>query len=243
MQGTDATIQNIRSAIRAKAEASESEAAELAKNGRWLEAAAKYGDGEEGRAAYDKLSNNTVFNNIVAMYPSLSALPREPEELGIAPEFELGAEVEPRGYNGVLSIVDMRRALVLMAMHQESEILRTYIHNTHTLLSDATDLGSGIAAIPRWAVSVMQEVGVVDGWKQVIGHHARVYATINHRRACELLSVDGLGTLEAKCAETFAKLRAIHDDRVAKARARKDERNRKIRDRRTAKTSATAVMG
>lgn len=232
-------IQDVRNELRTTGLAAEAEGARLAGEGRYVEAGAKYGEGEEAREAYDRMSDDDALNRIVARYPALSTMPIMPEEFGIKPEFVLGDVVPGRGHNGSLPIVDVRRALVLIATHPKSDILRTSNHHTHTLLSDATDLGSGIAAIPRWVVDVLQGVGVVGKWSRIIGHHVRMYAPVNHRRACELLAGD-LAVIAQRCEERFAELQRIHDDRVAAETAKKEARNHAARARRAQKKVASA---
>ena len=235
-----------RETIRAKIQAVESEAAELAKVGNYAAAIAKYEEGEKGREEYEKLVNDREFiARLRRQFPQLCVMPEGWEELGLAPDFALPTHVAARGYDpGPLPVVDVRTALLLLSSHPSPGLYRTGNDQCHTLLADGCDYGTSIAAIPRWIVSVLQQkdVGVVDEWTRVIGKSGRVVANVKPKRACELLMndllMDDMTGLDARCADAFAALRAVHNKRIAEETDKKATRNNRARDRRIAKKTA-----
>ncbi len=237
VQSAEEMAAEARRLLRAKVEAVEAEAAELAKVGEYAKAITKYEEGERGREEYEKLANDREFiARLRRQFPQLCVMPAERVELGLAPNFVLPTHVAARGYDpGPLPVVDVRTALLLLSTHPSPGLYRTGYDQCHTLLADGCNYGTSIAAIPRWVVSVLQQkdVGVVEGWMRVIGKSGRVVANVKPKRACELL-IDGVDALEFRCNHTFAELRAIHDQRVAVEQAKKDARNKRARDRRAA---------
>jgi hypothetical protein len=225
-----------RETIRAKIQAVEAEAAELAKGGNYAAAIAKYEEGEKGREEYEKLVDDRGFvARLRSQFPQLCVMPAEWEELGLAPDFALPTHVAARGYDpGPLPVVDVRTALFLLSSYPSPGLYRTGNDQCHT----------SIAAIPRWIVSVLQQkdVGVVDEWTRVIGKSGRVVANVKPKRACELLMndllMDDMTGLDARCADAFAALRAVHNKRIAEETDKKATRNNRARDRRIAKKTA-----